>query len=117
MLACCLLGVVLFGLLGIGNLGGGSRFMLGGDLGTRLGLNLVALALDAFSLACSSACCLIVLKLVSKISCNSFNCSSALVNSNSLIGTSFSYIYRYKKLGYFSNESYQVIRTILSYKQ
>jgi hypothetical protein len=78
------------GLLGlVGGLGGAGALMLGIDLDLlldlRLGFNLDSLDCSAFSLACCSACCLIVLKVVSNISCNSFNCSSAFVNSNSLI--------------------------------
>ena len=61
------------GLLGlVGGLGGADTLMLGNDLDLildlRLGFNLATLVCSAFSLACCSACCLIVLKVLLNIS-------------------------------------------------
>jgi hypothetical protein len=68
------------GLIGlVEGLGGADILILGNDLvlilDLRLGFNLVTLDCSAFSLACCSACCLMALKVVSNIICNSFNCS------------------------------------------
>jgi hypothetical protein len=64
---------VYVGLLGlVGGLGGADTLILGNDLDLILDLrfvfNLATLACSAFSLACCSACCLIVLKVLSNIS-------------------------------------------------